>query len=297
MEPMPWCRPMSYPDTMRFFRPMVPPLPPRPLYPAPTLFINRSLPPFSPFAPIVPGILPYSDTHAPASLPPAVLSAAAVAPCPSPVSPAVLGPEQRESGGLTRRGQEGERSATPVLALEKINANMAEENKADGGAKAEEEREDSLSVGPEVPEKKELFTGSAYKRRNVYKSILRHMHAHIRRSREKVLTRLRTAGYTGQQIEHAFYKVGVYNDSERERNNKQRARTLVNKIIAKKNIYAYILQGTLSSLISDWTRGKTGKVSGQNLDTYKDVCKAYYEETVRLLDAPNTEKAPPASAT
>ena len=166
-----------------------------------------------------------------------------------------------------------------------------------GGAREEEEKEPSLSEQPDAPERKALFGGSAYKRRNVYKSILRHMQSNIRRRHDTLVARLQNAGYTQQAIEHAFFRVSHYNDLESGRGAKQLARGLVNKMIAQKTIYTHILQDTLQALAQDWERGKHGKVSSQNFETYKHACQTYYDETVRLLGPPPPDPSPPVNRT
>lgn len=131
-----------------------------------------------------------------------------------------------------------------------------------------------------------LLGPNAYKRRNVYKSIIRHMFSYIRQNRKEIIEFLTAFGFTLHEIEHAFFKVNYYNDMEREKGNPKRAQAMIKKIITHKSIFSYILREALHCMIRNWSEGKYGKISRENAEIYLDVCNKYYDELVTLIGKP-----------
>jgi len=143
------------------------------------------------------------------------------------------------------------------------------------------------AAGKKSIEDEQQTAGGAYKRRNVYKSIVRHMFSYIRKNREEIIKILQEAGYGMSDIEHAFFEVSCYNDMEQQKGNKKQSQSTIKKMVETRSIYTYILRETLFAMIKSWEEGKHGKVSSKNLGTYKDVCFEYYNEAVQVL----TQKA------
>lgn len=143
---------------------------------------------------------------------------------------------------------------------------------------AEEAKADLMAKDAE-----KATSGGAYKRRNVYKSIVRHMFSYIRKNRDGIIKILLAAGYPMNEIEHAFFEVSCYNDLEQQRGNKKQSQTTIRKMVDKPTIYTYILRETLNAMIKGWNEGKHGKVATKNLATYRDVCLAYYNEAVKTI--------------
>ena len=127
-------------------------------------------------------------------------------------------------------------------------------------------------------------SGGAYKRRNVYKSIIRHMYSYVRKNRDDIIKVLLAAKYLMSEIEHAFFEVSFYNDTEQEKGNRRQSQSTIKKMIDQRSIYTYILRETLNAMIRNWNEGKHGKVSSKNLGTYRDVCIAYYNEAAKVLE-------------
>lgn len=146
-----------------------------------------------------------------------------------------------------------------------------------------EDKEESLENLPESSICKKLFKGNSYNCRNIYKSILRNMHSYLKNNRDFNEKMLKDSGYTREKIEHAIIKVTYYNENERKRGNNKIAQSLINKILWKKTIYAYILRETLFAMVQYAEKGKLNKVAEKNSPTYIESCKKIYEETVKLL--------------
>lgn len=148
------------------------------------------------------------------------------------------------------------------------------------GGRSQEKEDSKFSEGDE---KEEALSVNAYKRRNVYKSIVRHMFSYIRKNRESILRVLEGNGFTMPQIEHAFFKVNYLNDLERQKGKSKKSQTTVKKMLQKKTIYTFILRETLYAMMQNWKQGKTGKISQENLTIYKEVCESYYNKCVQVL--------------
>lgn len=146
--------------------------------------------------------------------------------------------------------------------------------------------DDSLDKIEETSSGKELIKGLSYESRNVYKSLIRHIFSYSRKNRESIVNILQKNGYTMPDIEHAFYKINCYNDSERDRTFKKKAQATIRKMMAIKSIYTFILRETLNGLLINWETGKLGKISQKNSKVYKDVCRNFYEETVKVIGEP-----------
>ena len=169
---------------------------------------------------------------------------------------------------------------TVQRAPEKIEHKAREDSK-------EEMKSATPAAGKKSIEDEQQTAGGAYKRRNVYKSIVRHMFSYIRKNREEIIKILQEAGYGMSDIEHAFFEVSCYNDMEQQKGNKKQSQSTIKKMVETRSIYTYILRETLFAMIKSWEEGKHGKVSSKNLGTYKDVCFEYYNEAVQVL----TQKA------
>lgn len=131
--------------------------------------------------------------------------------------------------------------------------------------------------------RKNLLEGSSYKSRNVYKSIVHYMSSYTKKNREEILRILCEKGFTSQQIEHAFFKIGEYCDLELNKKAKKTSQTTIRKILSKKTILTYILRETLNAMLKNWDEGKYGKISKKNIEVYKVACGKFYNETVGIL--------------
>ena len=192
-----------------------------------------------------------------------------------------LTPNSRPTSGPQVRQvpRSGEQAARPRGEVE-------EEKQENSGQRQDEDppnEDESLSKIQDTNACKRLFKGRSYKYRNVYKSIMRNMHACLRKNREVLSNILMREGYTLGNIEHAYYKIDSYHDSERSKGKKKVAQTLIQKMLAKKTIYTHILQEALNAMIHNTDQGKLGRVDEKNFQLYSEVCSLFYEQTVQIL--------------
>jgi len=139
----------------------------------------------------------------------------------------------------------------------------------------------SAAMGDKI---RKSLGGNAYKRRNVYKSIVQHMFTYIKKNKAEVITVLCGNGFTMRDIEHAFFNINYHNYSNQQKGSKKRsAQDIINSIISGRNIYTYMLRESLFAMLKNLDSGKCGKITKDNTDTYKMTCLRYYNEIVEAL--------------
>lgn len=131
-------------------------------------------------------------------------------------------------------------------------------------------------------EAKEVSKSRAYRPRNVYKSIIRHIYSYTRKHCRKIIKVLSGLGYSREDIEHAFFEIGSYIESKK---NKAKCKffSALQKMVEHRSIYTYILKETLTTMIDEWKQGNRGKIAEENLDVYRSICVSYYKDAVRVI--------------
>lgn len=133
------------------------------------------------------------------------------------------------------------------------------------------------------PKDRAIMFENNYKYRNVYKSIIRRMSTHVHENRKQMTDFLLKAGFTSEDIEHGITKVTCCKDTERKSGSKKMGPRLINEAVKSITVYTYILREALEGMLDDWNDEKLGKVAKKNIETYKKVCKAYYDKVKKLL--------------
>ncbi len=167
-----------------------------------------------------------------------------------------------------------------------LNGGSGEKAESAPGEREDSDEEDSLGSAPKNPSYEGFFRGKSYMYRNVYKSILRNMFSYFKNNKDEMMRILIEAGFDTNEIEHAFFKITYYNDNERKKGNKKLSQRIIKKVLAKKSIYLYVLRETLNAMLKNQEQGKLGRVTKRNYESYTEVCKACYEESVRILSQP-----------
>lgn len=126
----------------------------------------------------------------------------------------------------------------------------------------------------------------AYKRRNVYKSIIRHMNRYLREDRIKMTSLLENNGFSKEQIEKAYRSVKKVAERERTKGMPKKPKGVLNKILSCKNVFVYILQETLIQMINKCNQDQTNKILQKNIEIYRGVCQKYYNRCIEILAQP-----------
>jgi len=125
---------------------------------------------------------------------------------------------------------------------------------------------------------------SAYMKRNVYKSIIRHMLSYVRKNNSEVVRLLQSNGFEMNEIEEAIHKIRNFNELEKEKGNPKKSQAMLKSISSKKSPCTYILRETLRRMERDWDEGKLGRISMENLKIYREVCNYYYTSILKVLN-------------
>lgn len=132
---------------------------------------------------------------------------------------------------------------------------------------------------PEVPP--EL---KAYDKRNVYKSIIRHMSKFTHKYRLHFTTTLKREGFLTEEVETAFNKVTSWAEQEKHKGKPKASKKAIEEMLGVKNIYTYMLRETLHFMIQGWQDGRKNRILKKNVDIYKDVCEEYYGRVNELIN-------------
>jgi len=131
---------------------------------------------------------------------------------------------------------------------------------------------------------KPLLTSKSYKRRNVYKSIVRHMHTYFKSNKKQIEIMLEKHGFNKEEIENAFANIKEMSDREKCKGKPKRPKSVLSGILSNKNIYVYILKESIGEMINRWGKEKDKKILEKNIEIYKGVCKKYYNKCIGLLE-------------
>ncbi len=129
-------------------------------------------------------------------------------------------------------------------------------------------------------------TTTAYKRRNVYKSIIRNMNSFIYKHDKELTKILLESGFAQPEINECFQKVGQWSNLEKRAGTSKKSQAMVEKLLSKTHIATYILKEALKAMIDKWENGRVGRISSHNIAIYKETCEKYYQRTIELTDGP-----------
>lgn len=127
------------------------------------------------------------------------------------------------------------------------------------------------------------FLNASYKYRNVFKAIIRKMHACVKTRRRELVSVLQDGGYSTVEIERAFSRVAYYKNAERKSGKKRMSVWTIKEATRKCTIYTYILRAALNCMLEDWKARKFGRLTERNVPTYKKVCATYLKDINFLL--------------
>lgn len=126
---------------------------------------------------------------------------------------------------------------------------------------------------------------NAYKRRNVYKSVIRHMFSYTQKNKGKITNILMNERYTKKEINDAFVYISSLNDLDKQKGKAKRPQNTIKSMLESKNINVYILKETLSLMLGTLNSTQTGKVMRKNTKIYKEVCQEYFNRCLELLSS------------
>jgi len=169
-------------------------------------------------------------------------------------------------------------SFIPIPIGEKEESNGAAKDCSEDNKDSEENNDDSSLYQNSLK-----INVNAYRRRNVYKAIIRRMFSCVQKNKRAIVTLLEANGFKIEEIESAFIYVNQLNELDKQKGKSKRPQSTINKMLERRTIYTFILKETLDSMISGWDSGQTGKIMKENVQIYKEVCMKYYNRCIELL--------------
>ena len=139
------------------------------------------------------------------------------------------------------------------------------------------------SIKSIVSYENKLQKSKTYRRRNVYKSIIRHMYRYLREHKDEMIQMLKKNGFSNEEIEEACECVKKISERERYKGVPKRPKNTLCLILSSKNIYIYILKEALQNMINSCIDKNNTKILQKNIKVYKEVCKKYYNKCTELL--------------
>lgn len=130
---------------------------------------------------------------------------------------------------------------------------------------------------------KELITGRAYEVRNVYKSIIRHIHNYTKSNKAALRDHLRVLGYTPEQINSSFDTIQKYKNPNKPKEIERNSQVRVEEMLKVKSPLTHILKKVLKFMLDKWERGRVGQLATENLNVYYETCKKFLERVGRIV--------------
>ena len=124
---------------------------------------------------------------------------------------------------------------------------------------------------------------TAYKRRNIYKSIIRRIFRYMDKEADSMREILLNNYFVDDQIKEAFQKIGELGEYEKQNRNSRQPQKIINEFLEKKCIYTYILKEVLSEMIKDLMLGENSKMIKRNKKIYLELCTEYYNRCCELI--------------
>lgn len=127
------------------------------------------------------------------------------------------------------------------------------------------------------------FLDGSYRYRNVFKSIIRHMHSCVLSKKDEYIKLMQEQGFTRMTVERAFNRIAIFKNAERKSGKKRLGMNMIKQATEERSVYTYILKDALSSMLLNWDAKDLGRLAERNLATYKSVCTEYYKSINELL--------------
>lgn len=124
--------------------------------------------------------------------------------------------------------------------------------------------------------------GAAYMRRNVYKSIIRHMNVVYTRNKESLTKILEEAGFSSQKMKECFETLEEWGCQEKTTGTTKRSQATIEKVLASRSPLTFVLREALKMMMNKWETGRVGRISGHNFDIYQNACQSFYKRTIDL---------------
>ena len=124
----------------------------------------------------------------------------------------------------------------------------------------------------------------AYRYRNVYKSIIRHLYVYAQEHQEKLLTLLKGKGYENRDIQKAFEDIKKFKPLGIPKEIERGAKIKVQEIVKSKTALTHILKETLIYMLEKWKNNELGQLYKVNSTIYAEACNGFLVQIENLLN-------------
>eukprot|EP00826_Nyctotherus_ovalis_P053031 TRINITY_DN6826_c0_g1_i18.p5 TRINITY_DN6826_c0_g1~~TRINITY_DN6826_c0_g1_i18.p5 ORF type:complete len:141 (+),score=39.43 TRINITY_DN6826_c0_g1_i18:1303-1725(+) len=124
----------------------------------------------------------------------------------------------------------------------------------------------------------------AYKYRNVYKSVIRHLYVYTQGNQDKLMNLLKEKGFEEEDIKITFEIIKNYKPEGVPKEIEKGAKYRVEGILKEKTMLTYIMKETLEYMIEKWKNERYGQLYKVNSSIYIEACKRFLKQTEELLN-------------
>lgn len=132
--------------------------------------------------------------------------------------------------------------------------------------------------------KKHKANQPAYKYRNVYKSVIRHLYVYTQDNKEKIQALLKEKGFGDEEIKTTLEIIKGYKSEDAPKEIEKGAKFRVEGMLRDKSIITYILKATLEYMIEKWKNERYGQLYKVNSTIYIEACTRFLKRTEELLN-------------
>jgi hypothetical protein len=138
--------------------------------------------------------------------------------------------------------------------------------------------------GGSKPPRRSKIDQPAYRYRNVYKSIIRHLYVYAQEHEKKLMTLLKNKGFKDKDVEKAFENIKKYKPIGIPKEIERGAKIKVEEIVKSKTALTYVLKETLIHMLDKWKNNKLGQLYKVNSTIYAEACNEFLVQIENLLD-------------
>lgn len=131
---------------------------------------------------------------------------------------------------------------------------------------------------------KELIVGQAYEARNVYKSIIRHMHTYTKKNKIYLRAILSKASYTEDQVDNSFETIHKYSDPSDPKEIERNTQIKIEGMLKTKSPLTHILREVLKAMLEKWNKGRFGQLAKNNSKIYYESCMKFLQKTNEIIE-------------
>jgi hypothetical protein len=142
--------------------------------------------------------------------------------------------------------------------------------------KSEPPKEESAPA-PKKPKSKRnhIKKAPSFNRRNVYKSMIRAVIAHIRNHSSSLNETLSAKGFPKEEVERVFADAVVYKEIEMKGKDKRRFQAQIEAIVKERSASTQVLIEAFKETLENYKKGVTNKVAAHNLTGYMELYEEY----------------------